>query len=107
MTPDQELLLKIAKLAGKYNPVVRDGKCWITVYEHPDSWPRIEFDFRCCNIEPIWQKYGQQVIEWNYKAAENNRDKSIVFKWLKRITTGTAHDKAVALGEWIDATRGK
>ena len=90
MIPDQELLFNIAK--------------W--------RWPHIDWELAPVGdsltgpsgeyfvihtdyIEPIWQEHGQKVI-----ADYDGDDK---FGWLNFIATGTAHDKAVALGEWIDA----
>lgn len=114
MTPDQELLLKIAK--------------W--------RWPHIDWELapvgdsltgpngeyfviRTDYIEPIWQEHGQKVIEWkeNVVAIKHHGEQFIeltygeteivirdMYEWLIGIATGTAHDKAVALCEWIDAT---
>ena len=106
MTTDQERLLTIAK--WKWPEFNWEVSPWTSGVKTTYGSKYFSFE----DIEPIWQEHGQKVIEWKEKEFGNLlpcngfretwlRDS---YCWLKSIATGTEHDKAVALGEWIDAT---
>ena len=126
MSADQELLLKIVTWKWPENEfeisLLTKGvfNKHIAVYRKTGEVVAVIHSLDTDFIEPLWQEHGQKVIEWKEKNIEHIRGKysgtyteihmdtlSQSYTWLKSIATGTAHDKAVALSEWIDATGGK
>ena len=121
MNADQELTMKIAKWSqpdiGWSVSLLEDHKAigyhrGGPKYLDDENYYVFEIDAR--DIEPLWQEHGQKVIEWKEKEfghllpCNGFRETWVrdSYRWLKSIATGTAHDKAVALGKWIDATGG-